>query len=88
VKSMYNVLKLFVVKEEKGLGRHLECKKCGAKFCSLKDACLHAVYHLRSGDVSMDFFKNTSEDIKPRKKEEKKEEKVAQGNALLTRWLK
>ena len=88
MKSTYNVLKLFVVKEEEGLGRHLECKQCGAKFCSVKDAIMHASYHVKSGDISIEFFKNTSEDIKPKRKEEKKEEKTVQGNALLTRWLK
>jgi len=84
VKTTYNVLRLFVVKEMEGLGRVLECKKCGAVFKSVKDAIMHSSYHLRKGDIPMDFFKDENMEIK--REEKKTEKKVV--TASLERWLK
>ena len=84
MRTSYDVLKLFVVKEVQGLGRHLECKLCGAIFVSVKDASLHAVTHVKKGEVKVEMLKENKDVIR----QEKKDEKPKCSNALLTRWLK
>jgi len=84
VKTSYDVLKLFVIREREGLGRHLECKLCGAVFVNVKDASLHAVAHVKKGEVKVEVLKENKSVVK----QEKEEEKPRHGNALLTRWLK
>ena len=88
LKTGYDIFKLFVVKHREGLGKHLECKLCGALFVTVKDASLHAITHVRRGEVKVEWFKEENTDIKPKKKEEPSKEERALGNALLTRWLK
>ena len=84
MKTSYDVLKLFVVKEREGLGRHLECKLCGAVFVSVKDASLHAIVHVKKGEVRVETFKENKDVVK----QEEKDERPKLGNASLMRWLK